>query len=163
MNEHEIIDALRSSSFFSELPDEQLHMLAEVAKQVEYPGNTVIFQEHEPANEVFLVLSGKVALVICLTGKGCRQIMEVGDGELLGWSPLLHKHRLTDTARTLTPVKALTFDSSQLLKLCEENPSFGYEFMRRTAMVLSDRLYGVRCQLVDVYGTNLPEVVLESD
>jgi CRP/FNR family cyclic AMP-dependent transcriptional regulator len=63
----------------------------------------------------------------------------------------------------LTPVQALAFDGTKLLQLCEDNPRFGYEFMRRTATVLADRLNAVRMQLFDLHGMNLPEVVLESD
>lgn len=122
-----------------------------------------MFQEHEPAKEVFLITSGKVALVICNAGIGCRQIMEVKAGDLIGWSPLLDRPRLSDTARTLTRVEAIAFDGGKLLQLCDENPQFGYQFMRRTAKVLAERLNAVRWQLVDLQGTNLPEVALESD
>ncbi|MDC0935191.1 cyclic nucleotide-binding domain-containing protein [Pirellulales bacterium] len=163
MTEQEVIDALSNSSFFSDLPKEQLQPLVAIAREESFRSNTEIFRELEPAKDVFLVVSGRVALVICVAHLGCRQIMEVKDGDLIGWSPLLDRNRLSDTARTLTPVTTLAFDGSKLLKLCEENPSFGYEFMRRTAYVLSDRLNGVRRQLVNVNGANLPEVVLESD
>ena len=133
------------------------------AREVEYRGREEIFHEDQAAKDVFLITSGKVALVICAAGIGCRQIMEVKAGDLIGWSPLLDRPRFSDTARTLTPVKAIAFDGVKLLRLCEENPRFGYEFMRRTSRVLSDRLNAVRWQLVDVYGTDLPNIALESD
>ena len=163
MSDQEIFAVLKSSSFFDNLPDDQIEQLAQAARTVEYRGQEELFQEHEPAKEVFLITSGKVALVICVTGKGCRQIMEVKEGELIGWSPILGQPRLTDTALALTPVKAIAFDGAKVAALCEDNPQFGYEFMKRTAIVLSDRLRAVRWQLVDVHGAHLPEVVLESD
>lgn len=154
---------LQESGFFSDLPEEQLQHLAAIGREVEYRARAEIFHEHEPAKDVFLITSGKVALVICEAGLGCRQIMSVKEGDLIGWSPLLDRPRLSDTARTLTPVKAIAFDGGKLLELCKQNPKFGYQFMRRTAMVLSERLNAVRWQLVDVHGVNLPEVELESD
>ncbi len=158
-----VIDTLKSNSFFSDFPEDQLDHLLAIAREVEYRTQEEIFHQHELAKEVFLITSGKAALVICEAGIGCRQIMEVAEGDLIGWSPLLDHPRLSDTARTLTPVKAIAFDGGKLLELCEGNPQFGYKFMRKTARVLSERLNAVRWQLVDVHGTNLPEVALESD
>ncbi len=158
-----LIDTLKSNSFFSDFPEDHLDQLLSIAREVEYRAREEIFHEHEPAKDVFLISSGKAALVICEAGLGCRQIMEVTEGDLIGWSPLLDRPRLSDTARTLTPVKVIAFDGSKLLQLCEDNPQFGYTFMRQTAKVLSERLNAVRWQLVNVHGTNLPQVVLESD
>jgi len=73
-------------------------------------------------------------MVICEADLGCQQIMEVKEGDLIGWSLRIYRPRLSDTARTLTPVKAIAFDSAKLLQLCEENPTLGYEFMRRTTL-----------------------------
>ena len=163
MSTNETLELLRKSEVFGDLPEDQLKHLQEIAKEVELGAHEELFQEYEVAKDVFLITSGKVALVICVADIGCRQIMEVQAGDLIGWSPLLDRSRLTDTARTLTPVNALAFDAQELLKLCEDNPHFGYEFMRRTAKVLGERLNAVRRQLVEVHGTNLPEVILESD
>lgn len=155
--------ALSKSTFFQDFPEEQLCDLLAIAREVEFRGQEEIFEEGDLAEDVYLITSGKVALVICVAGKGCRQIMEVKEGDLIGWSPILGKSRLSDTALATTPATAIAFNGKQLVRLCEENPTFGYEFMRRTAMVLSERLRAVRRQLVDVHGVYLPEVVLESD
>ena len=163
MSVQSTINVLNSSSFFADFPEDQLQNLVDISREIEYRAFEEMFHEDEPAKDVYLITGGKVALVICVTGKGCRQIMEVKEGDLIGWSPLLERPRLSDTARTLTPVTALAFDGEKLLQLCRENPDFGYEFMRRTACVLSDRLNAVRWQLVDLHGANLPEVALESD
>ena len=89
--------------------------------------------------------------------------MQVGDGELVGWSPLVGRHRLSDTARTLTPVKALAIDGEQVIALCRDNPEFGFEFMHRVAMALAERLSATRLQLLDLSGFQLPDVQIESD
>lgn len=158
-----LIDLLKTNSFFSDFPEDQLDKLLAIAREVEYRAREEIFHEHEPARDVYLITSGKAALVICEAGLGCRQIMEVKEGDMMGWSSLLDRPRLSDTARTLTAVTAIAFDGGKLLELCKENPQFGYQLMRQTACVLTDRLKAVRWQLVDVHGTNLPQVALESD
>ena len=154
---------LKTSDFFKDFPEDHLEELLALAKEVEFQPQTDIFCEHEPAKDVYLIAEGRVSLVICAEKVGCRQIMEVSDGDLIGWSALLEKPRLSDTAHTLTPVKVVALDGAKLIQLCQENPKFGFEFMRRTANVLCERLYATRWRLLDVHGFHLPEVVVESD
>ena len=163
MTVQNMTDELRKSSFFKDFPEDHLLDLVAIASEKTYKSRQEIFHQNEVAKDVFLITSGKVALVICEPGLGCRKIMDVKDGDLIGWSPLLDRPRLSDSARTLTPTEVIAFDGAKLLELCEENPIFGYQFMRCTAKVLSERLRAIRWQLVDLHGTNLPEVALESD
>ena len=156
-------ETLKNSTFFQNFPEDHLDSLLKLANEVEFGPQVDIFCENEPAKDVFLIVEGRVSLVICAEKVGCRQIMEVSDGDLIGWSSLLERPRLTDTAHTLTPVSAIAFNGTKLMQLCKENPEFGLEFMRRTANVLCERLYATRWRLLDVHGTNLPEVAYESD
>ena len=48
--------------------------------------------------------------------------------------------------------------ASQLASICEHNPRFGYEFMKRTALALATRLSATRLQLLDIFGDALPTV-----
>lgn len=102
MSEVSMLDTLRSVEFFHDIGDEHLAKLAKIAKIVEFPANTNIFREHDTAREMYLIISGQVSLIICERRVGCRQLMEVGDGELIGWSPLVSRPRLSDTANINT-------------------------------------------------------------
>jgi CRP-like cAMP-binding protein len=81
----------------------------------------------------------------------------------MGWSPLVGRTRLYDTARALTPVKALVFDGDALMEFCGKNPVFGFRFMHRVACTLAERLSGTRLQLLEMSGVHLPEFPIESD
>lgn len=157
------LDALRRSAFFNNVSDEHLAPLAEIARLVDFPARKTIFAEFETAKDVFVIVSGEVSVVVCEPNVGCRQLATVGAGELLGWSPLLEQRRLTATAVTLAPTKAIVIDGHALAELCRKDPQLGYEFMSRTAQVLADRLHASRVQLLETAGLHLPEVALESD
>ena len=122
-----------------------------------------MFREDEPAKDVFIVIEGRVSLAIGALRVGCRQLTEVGPGELIGWSPLVRQPRLMDTAHTMTPVKAIVMEGERILALCTERPQFGFEFMQRVAQTLSSRLNATRWQLFKMSGLLLPEVQIESD
>ena len=84
----DIVSALRGIEFFHNIPDEYLNRVATISRIVEFPGRHDIFREHESAKDVYFIISGRVSLVICAPPFGCRQLMEVTAGELIGWSPL---------------------------------------------------------------------------
>jgi CRP-like cAMP-binding protein len=156
------VEQLRTTSFFGGFDEGHLTELAKLCREVDFPAGHTVFEEYEPAKSVYVILSGEISLAICDAKKACRQIASVRDGDLLGWSPLVGRSRLYDTARTMTPVKALEFDGSQLMMYCESNPSFGFKFMHRAACTLAQRLSGARQQLW-LSGGHLPEYQVESD
>ena len=158
MNENDLRAALRECQFTSEIPEEHLDELAAVAEWVKFPTGAVIFREGALASDIYLIVDGSVSLEICAPSSGCRRILTVGKGELLGWSPVLEQTRLTATARTLCDTSAVQINAGQVLTLCEHNPRFGFEFMRRAAMALAKRLSATRLQLLNIYGTEMPPV-----
>jgi CRP-like cAMP-binding protein len=150
------LDDLRRLRVVEGLDDEHLRQLAGIAQPVDFPAGAVVFREGDPAADVDLVVDGSVSLEVCAAGVGCRRILTVGEGELLGWSPVLEQARLSATARTLQPTRAVKFSGKQLLALCEHDPRFGFEFMRRAALALAHRLNATRMQLLNVYGETMP-------
>lgn len=154
----EVIDAVKGHALFDGLDEAQLQKLADIAQCVEFPEHKLIFREGDAATDVFFVTSGSVALEICARGRGCRRILTVGEGELLGWSPVLEQQRLSATARAQTATQAIQMNGRQILTICEHDPRFGYEFMKRAALALAKRLSATRLQLLDVYGEEMPQV-----
>lgn len=163
MSEEKRKDALRQMEFFRGFTDEHLERLAAISEEVEFQSHEKIFEEHDPAENVYLIVSGKVSLAICAPKIGCRQIMQASAGDLIGWSPLLGRPRLSDTAQTMAPTKAIVFSGTKLMTMCEEDHELGYQFMLRTARVLTERLGATRIQLLNAGAASLPEVHLESD
>jgi CRP-like cAMP-binding protein len=163
MSSTAVLEELRKSSFFADAGDDDLCRLAELCSKVEFPAQRTVFEEYAPARDVYVITSGEISLAICEPKVSCRQIAVVHEGDLMGWSSLVGRARLYDTARTLTPVKALKFDGSELVKFCETNPSFGFQFMRRLACTLAERLGGTRLQLLEISGVHLPEFPVETD
>lgn len=158
-----MVAKLREISLFRDIPEDQLEPLADACRVKEYRAREVIFREYDTAKDVYFVLKGHASIVACEPRVGCRQIMTVGDGDLLAWSAVLGQPRLTATARTIDNSTVLAIDGEKLLNVCKSNTELGFEIMRRTAEVLADRLHGLRVQLLEISGVHLPEVVLESD
>jgi len=148
--------AIETLLFFDQMSKADVEQLATISKLIDFQEGDVIFRQGEPATTLHLLISGNVALEICASGVGCKKILTLGSGELLGWSPALQQEKLTATARAITDTQTLQISGAQLLVLCEQHPRFGYEFMKRAALALAKRLSATRMQLLDVYGSQMP-------
>ena len=157
------LEKLRSSAFFREFPPEYFEQLVDIGREIEIPARTTVFEEYDRAKDVYVILSGEINLAICEKEDSCRLIGTLRQGDLMGWSPLVGRARLYDTARTVTDVTALALDAKKLMEFCAANPKFGFKFMHRIACVLAERLSGTRLQLLEMSGVHLPKFQLESD
>jgi CRP-like cAMP-binding protein len=158
-----LIETLRGIDLLKGISEEEFLQIESISDEVEFAEGDVIFRENTPAENLYLMIEGNVSLEICAPSVGCRRILSVGKGELLGWSPVLENERYTATARALTPVRAVRMNGRQILTLCENDPRLGYHFMQRAALALSKRLSATRLQLLNVYGTEMPPVSVGSE
>ena len=142
--------------------DQRQEMMAEARQGVEQATQQLKPLVDAGVKDAYFIVDGRVSLAIC-DASGCRQISVLGGGELFGWSPIVGRSRLFDTARAETAVQALAFDADELMNYCKHHPEFGFEFMRRAAAVLAERLVATRQQLVEMSGVHLPEFTLETD
>lgn len=149
-------ELLRSLAFLAPATDDELRQLVSAAWVEQYPAGAVLFREGLDLPHVFVVTEGTVALEVLGKGHRPKRFQTVGVGELLGWSPLLGAGAMTATARALTDVRVVVLDARAVLDLCDKDPRFGFQFMRRTAAAIADRLAATRLQLLDVYKSELP-------
>lgn len=163
MADRDTVRELHQTDLFRDIPEMYLEKVAELCRPIEFSANTTMFEEYAKAKDVYVIVSGEVSLAICEPDVSCRQISTVHDGDLIGWSPLVGRRRLSDTAYCVTPVRAYVFDGEELLEFCRANPEFGFEFMHRAACTLADRLSGTRMQLLSMCGFDLPHVQVETD
>jgi CRP-like cAMP-binding protein len=155
-NNTNIFEILRELEFLRGVSDESIRELAKLGTVVEFPANVVIFHNGEPAVCAYLMLEGCVSLEICGSGVGCTQLMTIGNGQLLGASPVLGQTTFSATARTMAPTRAFALQGSDVVKRCEQNREFGYEFMRCTALAMAKRLTATRLQALDMYRAETP-------
>lgn len=133
------------------LAAETQRRLAELAHGREYPAGAVLFREGAPADRVYVVVAGHVALDMHVAGRGAVRILTVGPGELLAWSALVGAGRLTATGTALEATRVVEYPARDLEQVAEADRSFGYEWMRVIASSLARRLTATRLQLLDLF------------
>jgi CRP-like cAMP-binding protein len=130
-----------------------IELVSGCASNVRFEQGETIFREGEKADKFYAIRHGNVAIDVFVPQRGPSTIQTVGEGDVLSWSWLFPPYENQFDARCLSLVRALAFDGACLRGKCEEDPRLGYEFMRRFAQIIVERLRATRLQLLDVYGT----------
>jgi CRP-like cAMP-binding protein len=153
-----VLDTLDRLTFCRDLPEECRKRIASAGQVREYPAGAYIFREGQSSAHVYLVAEGEVGLEVTLPGHEPARLQTAGPGELLGWSPVLGLGPMTASARTLTPCRLVALIADRIRELSREDPLFGIEFLRRTAVALAQRLNATRLQLLEASGNELQAV-----
>ncbi|HTZ08526.1 MAG TPA: cyclic nucleotide-binding domain-containing protein [Acidimicrobiales bacterium] len=147
-----IADLVSSHPLLAGLPGDATTTVAGCARNVAVEAGELLLAENDPADTLYLVRRGQVAIEVHAPGHGPVLIETVGPGEAVGWSWLFPPYRWHFDARALEPVGVVAVDAVCLRAKAEADPRLGYELMQRVAGVLLDRLQMTRLRLLDLYG-----------
>ncbi len=127
--------------------DQSYYMLDEIAmlsKEIFIPTDEWLFHENDDANNFYLILEGEIALTLYLHSKGIGKHLKTTSaltkGQIFGWSSLVPPHHYKMGALAETDSKLLEIDGKALRQLFDDNPEYGYPFMKKIAEEISDRL-----------------------
>ena len=135
--------------FFRNMKPEHLDILSAGATAATFEPDQILFREGQPANQIYLIGKGRIALEAHEPADGTALVEHLGAGEVLGWSWLFPPFVWHFRARAVEPSEAIVLSGAHLLAAAERNPEFGYELMKRVAQVVIQRLQTTRKQLLD--------------
>src|SRR5512144_715727 len=137
-NDPQIRQALQTIPWFRELKAAHFDRLLEIAEMVEVAEGAELFTEGDKADDIYIVIEGRVALEIFVPHRGRARILTVEPMDLLGWSSVTPGvHQRTASARAVSRTRLVAFDSEKLGKVCEENCELGYLIMRRVSKIIA--------------------------
>ncbi|MBI2212619.1 MAG: cyclic nucleotide-binding domain-containing protein [Acidobacteria bacterium] len=142
---------LKEHPFFEGIDAADLATIAGCGANVRFEVGEFICREGEEANCFYAIRAGRVALELS-AGNGDIVIQTLDQNDIFGWSWLIPPYRWAFDARAVEVVRAVRFDCSCLRAKCDGDPRMGYDFMKRFAKVIVDRLEAMRLQILDMYG-----------
>jgi CRP-like cAMP-binding protein len=147
--------ALRDHPFASALSDEHVRFLAGCTKNVRFETGAYLFQEDQPATDLLLVRSGRVALETHIAGKGALALETLGAGDVIGWRALLAPERWHLDGRALDAVLVFAIDAACLREKLAAEPTFAVPVLTELLKIVHRRLERARLQQLDVYRSEL--------
>jgi CRP/FNR family transcriptional regulator, cyclic AMP receptor protein len=113
---------LKDSSLFKGFTDTGLQILWGICTQRTFPKGTPLFVENQPAESLFIVGSGKVALTTQLSNGSEVSLGDMGQGDVLGELALLQQSKRLCTATAATEVEVVELKQADFHKLMGQKP-----------------------------------------
>lgn len=140
--------------FLKGIEGHHIDFLVGCAKNVVFAKEEFLFREGKPADELFLIRYGQVAVQAFSPGKGTMTLATLGEGEVVGWSWVVEPYVAHFDVVALTPVRAVSLDAKCLRTKLKIDHELGYQILARVVQVMEHRLQATRLQLLDLYGND---------
>lgn len=147
-------ELVASHPLLAALPGDAVAEVAGCARNVAYAPGELLLAEGDPADTLFLVRRGRIAIEIHAPGRGPIVIETVGPGAAVGWSWLFPPYRWQFDARAVVPVGVIAVNATCLRAKADADDALGHQLVTRVAAVLLERLQATRIRLLDLYGAD---------
>jgi CRP/FNR family cyclic AMP-dependent transcriptional regulator len=144
---------LKTVPLFASCPEEQLRMLTTVVTRKSAPRSTTIMAGGDPTDSLYIVLSGRLKVMMS-DSEGKEVILAIlGPGEIFGEMGLIDDEPRSATVISIEPCELLSITKRDFKKCLQENFEMTMAVMRGLVKRLreADRKIG-SLALLDVYG-----------
>jgi CRP/FNR family transcriptional regulator, cyclic AMP receptor protein len=149
-----VITVLKQADIFYELSNTQLELVASICSENIYKAGDVIFEEHTPGNELYVIASGEVEIQVkaAIAGKNedgeAKTIATLRRGQSFGEISLVDEGLRSAQARcSHSDTNLLIIPREKLMLLCDSYPQLGYRLMRNLAADLAMKIRNTDLQV----------------
>jgi len=137
-------ERLSRAEIFDQLPEANLVVIAEFCQERICLENDAILVEGEPAETIFIVERGKLALEkrIQIGRHSTPRNATIGyvePGRVAGFSALVHPYTYSTSGICVEPTRIIAIDAAPLRAYLESNPEAGHVVMTSLASLVADR------------------------
>ena len=147
-----IDDVLTAHPFFSGLDPDLLQRFASCSRPVEFAADATILQAGAPAECLYAITKGRVAVGVRVPGRGFQVIETLQSGDILGWSWLFEPYVWTFDAVAAKPVRAIEVGTTCIRSVLDADPAAAAVIYRSIGALMAERLASARLRLVDLFG-----------
>lgn len=152
MDTRSISELLAEHPILGHFDSESIELLSGCGRNVHFGAGQMIQREGQPADLVYVLRKGDVAIEISAAHLAPTVVETVHGGDILGWGWLIPPYRTLFDARALTEVSCVSIDAACLRGKCDDNPMLGYQLFKHWLPHLAARFRAQRLQVADLYG-----------
>jgi CRP/FNR family transcriptional regulator, cyclic AMP receptor protein len=130
---------MKRTAMFEDLNENMISLLTPLFEVFSCQPGSIIFQQGDQAEYLYLVLDGKVDMSFKPYDGNPMTISHIDKGGLFGWSAVVGSNTYTSTALAIEDVKAFRIHGSDLREFCREHPEAGKDILERLADGVSSR------------------------
>lgn len=145
---------LERYTFFQVFDAAELQKLAALTNDTSVLENTVIFQEQEPAETLYILLEGEVDLYTTVSATNPTRLYagEISPGDPFGVSALLEPYVYRTSGRALAVSRFLKLDAAKLRALMDRDCALGIKLLRQMMRATLERVEVMRLHVAALSG-----------
>jgi len=147
--------SLNNFPVFHSVDDEYIALLQPLFERVTYPANSIVIEQGELADFLYIVESGKVEIFYKPYDDEIITITHVEANGLFGWSALVGSTKYSSSGVAIEELSALRIKGSDLRKLCQENQQAGAVILDKLAGAVSSRWQNAHEQVKSILENGL--------
>jgi CRP-like cAMP-binding protein len=147
------VGLLRRVDFLAVLPQEAIERLAALTTTRVYGPGEAVLQQGEVGDELFVVASGEVSIVVGRAGGSTAEVSRVGSGQFFGEMSLMTGDKRAATARAVTETELVVVGKTAFSQILTHAP----ELADKIAEVLTHRQVQLDEHLAERARTAKPE------
>jgi CRP/FNR family transcriptional regulator, cyclic AMP receptor protein len=140
---------LSTHEFFSGFSDDALKFLCESSSAREIKKGQILFLQSGKADKFYVVRNGRISIQIPAILGPALEIQTLGKDQVLGWSWLISPYKWNFQTKAEEDTELLEFDGTAIQARCEQDPRFGYELLKRFAVLMSVGLNAARQKMME--------------
>src|SRR5918998_3200380 len=145
-------EALARAGIFQGVEPSAVAALSKQLQPVDFPRGHVVFNEGEPGDRLYIIVSGKVKLGR-RSADGRENLLTImGPSDMFGELSIFDPGPRTSSATTITEVRAVSMDREALRAWIKDRPEISEQLLR----VLARRLRRTNGMLADLIFTDVP-------
>ncbi|MEJ6550663.1 MULTISPECIES: CRP-like cAMP-activated global transcriptional regulator GlxR [unclassified Corynebacterium] len=148
----EVPEILSRAGIFQGVETTAVNALIEQLESVTFPRGTTIFDEGEPGDRLYIIISGKVKLARHAPDGRENLLTIMGPSDMFGELSIFDPGPRTSAAVCVTEMTAATMDSQMLHDWISDHPEISEQLLR----VLARRLRRTNNTLADLIFTDVP-------
>jgi CRP-like cAMP-binding protein len=137
-------------SLFQGLNPAQLALIEPLLEVCDYTRDTVIFEQDDPAQFLYIVSRGEVVVLYKAYDGPVITVARVGVGGVFGWSSALGRTTYSSGAVCSQDTMVYRVSGKGLQRLCDQVPETGIIILERLANLIDERLCNTHSQIMDI-------------
>ena len=130
--EAEKLQFLQKTELFAEIPETELKSIAQIANEVTYPAGSLLFEEGDEGDSLYLIVEGKVSIIKA----GTEVLFFDEKGYCLGEIALIDNKPRSATVKTVKPTQFLRITRNDFFNAMAREHRIGLGLFR----VLNDKI-----------------------
>ena len=124
--EEDKLQFLQKTELFAELPEAVLKAISQIANEVAYPAGSILFEEGDEGDSLYLIVNGKVSIIKA----GTEVLFFDEKGYCLGEIALIDQKPRSATVKTVKPTRFLRITRNDFYNAMAREPRIGLGLFR---------------------------------